>query len=210
MKNRKVPTAKLALGASLIVLLALGGCADRFIRVSVPFPQENPLPFKEYSRIILGEFTESVEPDGYSPDIHVQDFFVEDVATLVEKPVEHMPGLKADSPGLTSLGPALLIVGSLKTVFNKRNIIDEARSRYGDRIRTFKDVQNWRMALNVLFIDAETGNQVAEFSTERQLKEVENTDMRFNYRKLFNQVTDRFVGRLTARERRQDRFLLVE
>jgi hypothetical protein len=77
-------------------------------------------------------------------------------------------------------------------------------------MRTFKDVQNWEMRLEVTMFNAATREKVAEFSATRELKGVENTDRDFNYRKLYNQVTDLFVNRLTTRERQQDRFLLTE
>jgi len=183
---------------------------DRFVRVSVPMPLEEPLPFRQYSRIILGEFKEIVEPENYAPTVHIQDFFTRDVATLIQKPVELLPELTPESSRLGTFGPALLITGSLETKFNRRNVIDETRGRYGDTIRKFKDIQNWRMQLDVILTNTQTGEKVAEFSTARELRGVENTDIEFNYRKLYNQVTDRFVNRLTSEERRHDRFLLVE
>lgn len=210
MKNRNFHPGIRTLGVSLILFVAVSGCMDRFLRVSVPMPQQEPLPFEQYSRIILGEFTETVEPDDYAPSVHIQDFFTRDVATLIRKPVEHIPELTPESSRLDTLGPALLITGSLKTEFSRRNVIDETRSRYGDRVRTFKDVQNWRMQLDVILINSETRKKVARFSTTRELNGVENTDMEFNYRKLYNQVTDLFINRLTSEERRHDRFLLVE
>lgn len=210
MKNRNIRNAATVLTASLFFLLALAGCADNFVRVSVPFPPDNPLPFSTYSRIILGEFTETMESGDYTPDIHIRDFFTRDVATLIEKPVELIPDLTPDSERLATLGPALLITGSLKSSFNRRNMISETRGKYGDHIRAFREVENGSMELTVILTDTLRKEKIAEFSARRQLKEIENPDTRFNYRKLFNHVTDRFVGRLTARERRRDRYLLEE
>ncbi len=208
-KNNSLPAAR-ALSVSLFLLLALGGCMDTYMRVSVPLPTEDPLPLAEYSRVILGSFTETVEPGEYSPGVHIRNFFTDDVATLIEKPIRHVPDLTPDSASLAGYGPALLITGSLKTRFNQRNVINETRSRFGDLMRTFKDVQNWEMRLEVTMFNAATREKVAEFSATRELKGVENTDRDFNYRKLYNQVTDLFVNRLTTRERQQDRFLLTE
>jgi len=210
MQKRNSRRKRIALAASLACVLILSGCSDTLLRVQVPIPNESPMPFDQYSKIILGGFGEKVEPDSFVPEKRVRAFFLKDVSTLIRKPVLDFPELSSDSPRLRTLGPALLITGNLNTTFKKRNIIDETHSKYGDLIRKFKDVQSWNMEMSVEFIDAESGKVISRFNTKRELKEAKHTDMAFNYIKLFNQVTDRFVGRLTVRESMQDRFLLTE
>lgn len=198
-----------------VLILIFVACTDTHIEVRIPIKRPDTVDFDQYERILVKDFDISVTPEKIAFPMSVTNFFLDDFAKFIGKEIRYFKPAEEDgSPpktleeSLKSFPNALLITGSVQTEIKERNRISEKRNKYGDKLRTFVKVQNWSMKMEIRLLESDSGKVVRKFDFDDRLKDSEDADNEFNFKALFDRITDRFIQKVIRKETYQRRYLL--
>ncbi len=190
-----------------VLIFIFASCTETHVEVRIPMERPDAVDFGQYERILVKDFTITVSPETVVVPISVTDFFTKDFAKFIDKEIEYMK--PKEEEGQPPRNNTLLITGSLKTEIKERNRINETRNKFGDKIRSFVKIQNWTMKMEIRLVESASGQVVKKFNFDDRLKDSENADSKFNFKSLFNRITDRFIQKVIRKETYQKRYLLL-
>jgi hypothetical protein len=97
----------------------------------------------------------------------------------------------------------------MKFDINDRNIIRKVKSEAGKKKKKFVSIQHWSMNFEVIITEADTGKELFKKNYESKLKDADPESTDYNFKALFNKVTDNFLKDITKKERFEQRYLLL-
>jgi hypothetical protein len=172
------------------------------ISVRIPVKNKKAVDFKKPRALLYSELKLEDLPKNYDPQQQVEDFFFKDLPKYIKRDVEPLHE-NTDKSG------SLLISGKMKFDINDRNIIRKVKSEAGKKKKKFVSIQHWSMNFEVIITEADTGKELFKKNYESKLKDADPESTDYNFKALFNKVTDNFLKDITKKERFEQRYLLL-
>ncbi len=123
------------------------------------------------------------------------------------------PAAKKD----TLIGPnAYVISGQLVFSIKDRSVLRKVRDDSGKKKKGFVSIQNWSLNLEVIVRDMSNldasgqGKVLFKKNYDSRLREADPEKAEYNFKALFNKVTDRFLKEISRRKRYEKRTLLLD
>lgn len=199
MKNKITLTI-----AALLVLISLS-CSGKRDYVVVPVPVKNikAIDFSSPKEIFYRDLVFENEPKNYQPRQEVTNFFLTDLPRYIKRDIKPIAE-KIDISG------SLLISG--KTVFDikERSVIRNVKDKTGKKERAFVSVQHWTIRFEIAITEQPSGKEVFKKTYESNLSDIDPKESEYNFKALFNKVTDNFIKDLMKKERIEQRYLLLK
>lgn len=203
----------------IICLMVMTGlflsCSQRPLTVRFPTKKEEAIPFKKFEKIFLSALAVESPVTDIDPKRELIDFFTVDFQRAVKRKVEYLPletGATDPLPilkeKLKNFPDSLLITGKLSLDIKSRSIIKDIKNKKGKKQKKFVKIEMWEIKLKVRFIETETFEILKEktFSEKSTDADPEKTD--FNFKSLFDRITDRLILNSTRQVKMQERYLL--
>jgi len=215
MKNRK-NTLRIVMALCVLTVVYLASCARGGVnRVEVRIEVQDPfaVDFDKYDKIVYKGLTIETNLKNYNPDNELKEFFLQDLPKALNKTVEPWDEEKSKEQGEMSPGvKTVVLTGTLKLDVKERSKIEEVEDKAaevpGKKKRAFVAVQHWDLKLTVILKDAADGAEVFNEEFNEKLANVDPENAKFNFEKVFFQITNRLVKKLTKSTRVQRRYLL--
>ncbi|MCI0470778.1 MAG: hypothetical protein L0Y73_03875 [Candidatus Aminicenantes bacterium] len=197
-KNKIVITA-----AALLVLISLS-CSGRkdHVVVSIPAKTIIAVDFSPAKEIFYRHLVFENEPGNYQPRQEVTDFFLTDLPRYIKRDI------KPFAEGIDTSG-SLLISGKMVFGIKERSVIRKVKDKTGKKEKSFVSIQHWTIRLEIAISEQPSGKEVFKKTYENNLSEVDPNESEYNFKALFNKMTDDFIKDLMKKERVEQRYLLL-
>ena len=187
----------------LLVFISVS-CVTKKDHVSVRIPVKNKkaVDFEKPAGLFYIEAILENAPEKYNPRQEVTDFFLKELPRLIKKDVEP---IRED----TDKTGSLLITGKLKFEIKDRSVIKKVKDESGDKKKAFVSVQHWALNFEVIITESDSGKELFKKNYESKLKDAKVEEAEYNFKSLFNTVTDNFIREILRKERFEQRYLLL-
>jgi len=192
-------------------LFAAAACTRGANRMEVQIEVENPhaIDFEKYDKILYQDLALDWPAKDYTPEEQLRTFFLDELAKNIDKHIEPWTGNTADAEaGLPA--NALLITGKLSLEIKERSKIKEQKDETGKVKNVFVGIQHWSMTMAVVMKEGSTGKDIFKQDFTEKLSDVDSseTTTKFNFEKIFFNMTNRLVTRVKKSKTLQRRYLL--
>jgi hypothetical protein len=192
-------------------LFSASACTKGSDRIEVQIEVENPhaIDFEKYDKILYQDLVLDWSAKDFSPEEQLRSFFLDELAKNIDKNIEPWTGNTADAE--TPLpANALLITGKLSLEIKERSKIKEQKDETGKGKNVFVAIQHWSMTMAVVMKDTSTGKDIFKQDFTEKLSDVDSseTTTKFNFEKIFFNMTNRLVMTVKKTKRLQRRYLL--
>jgi len=196
--------SKIFLTIIMAVVFISVSCVIKKDHVSVRIPVKNKkaVDFEKPTGLFYKEAILESAPENYNPRQDVTDFFLKDLRRFIKKDIEPITE-DADKTG------SLLITGKLKFEIKERSIIKKVKDKSGDKKKAFVSIQHWSLDFEVIITEADSGKELFKKNYESKLKDADPEEAEYNFKALFNKVTDNFIKEILRKERFEQRYLLL-
>lgn len=202
---RQKTISKIVLSILVLFLILLADCSvtTDHLLVRIPYRHEKAVDFDKYEKIVYSPCkltgTESIKD--YDPRQEVTGFFLKDLSQAVKREIH---------PGEAASGEkALIVSGELKIEIKERSVIRKVKGESGGRKKAFVPVQHWTLELKVKVREASSDKELFFNTYESKLKDADPGKGEYNFKALFNKVTDKLIREITRKEKFQQRYLLL-
>lgn len=200
MKNRNIIIITIITLAALTSFSCIVG--KDHVSVRIPVKDSRAIDFKTPKAIWYRDLVIENQPKDYQSRQQVTDFFLQDLPRVIKRDVEVLPE-EADKSN------SLIISGTMKFDIKDRSVIRKVRADDGEKKKTFVSVQHWAMDFEVIIIASDSGKEVFKKNYESKLKDADPKEADYNFKALFNTVTDNFLKDMMRKERFEQRYLLL-
>lgn len=219
MKRKK---NKLVLPVLLVGIFLSISCSVSRDHVVVKIQVKDPgaVDFNRWEKILYTGPVVKNLPKNYNPNPVISDFFLKEFSQVIKRDVEllNIESFQAGPIGfivliireLTQSPHSLLVSSHLTMEIKGRSIIQTVKKESGKKEKDFVSVQNWVMMLEIALTDINTGKIVFKKDYNSTLKEADPQKPEYNFKSLFNELTDRFIRQVTKESRYEERFLLAK
>jgi hypothetical protein len=195
----------------LFYLFSAAACTKVSGRLEVRIEVENPdaVDFEKYDRILYKDLTLEWPAKDYTPEEQLRNFFLDELAKNIDKNIEPWAGNPSDAEAEIPAN-ALLITGKLTLEIKERSKIKEQKDKTGKTKNVFVGIQHWSMTMAVVMKDGGTGKDIFKQDFTEKLSEVDSseTTTKFNFEKIFFNMTNRLIIKVQKTKRMQRRYLL--
>lgn len=198
MKSKYIIITMLVL--PVFVFLSCVTSSDH-VSVRIPVKYKGAVDFDKPKVIYYDELVLENVPQNYKPQQEIKEFFLEDLPRYIKRDVEH---LQEDADKSNSL----VISGKMKFDIKDRSVIRKVSTETGKK-KTFVSVQHWAMNFEIIITEAGTGKEIFKKNYDSKLKDADPEEADYNFKALFNNVTDKFLKDVTRKERFEQRYLLL-
>lgn len=192
-------------------LFFTASCTRGSDRIEVRIEVENPhaIDFEKYDKILYKDLSLEWPAKDFTPEEQLKSFFLEELARNIDKNIEPWTGNTSDPETGIPAG-ALLITGKLTLEIKERSKIKEQKDETGKTKNVFVGIQHWSMTMALVMKDGDTGKNVFKQDFTEKLSDVDTseTTTKFNFEKIFFNMTNRLVMRVKKTKRMQRRYLL--
>jgi len=206
MKN-KIPILLL----SLFVFIS---CTQKTMIVKIPMNIGDRVPFEKFETIFIGGFdiTASIsDPDPQKELIH---FFTDDFQQAIKKKIEYVdikngsvPKLDAIKKKLKMHPNTLFITGKFTIDIKTRSIVKDVKEK---KKKAFVKIQIWEMTWNMIMIDSDSLKTIKKMTFDSKMKDADPQKNQFNFKSLFDDLTEQFMQNVRKRYKFQNRYLLKD
>jgi hypothetical protein len=211
-KSKRLIIVGFGFMAVLFYLFSAASCTRGAVgNMEVQFEVENPhaIDFEKYNKILYQDLTLEWPAKDFSPDEQLRSFFLDELAKNIGKSIEPWAGSTSE-PGTAIPAGALLITGKLALEIKERSKIKEQKDETGKVKNVFVGIQHWSMTMDVVMKDGSTGKDIFKQEFTEKLSDVDSseTTTKFNFEKIFFNMTNRLVMRVKKTKTMQRRYLL--
>lgn len=187
----------------LLVLMSLS-CATTSDHISVRIPVKNKkaIDFEKAKVVLYDRFKIENNPEGYEPQQQVEDFFLKDLSKYIKRDIQV---LNDD----TNKDGAFIFSGKMTFDIKERSVIRKRKSESGKKEKKFVTVQHWTLNFEIVITDSDSGKELFKKDYESKLKDTDPEEADYNFKSLFNKVTDNFIKEIIRKERFEQRYLLL-
>jgi len=210
-KSKRLIIAGFGFMLVFFYLFAAAACTRGANRIEVQIEVENPhaIDFEKYDKILYQDLALDWPAKDYTPEEQIRSFFLDELAKNIDKHIESWTGNTADAEaGLPA--NALLITGKLSLEIKERSKIKEQKDETGKVKNVFVGIQHWSMTMAVVMKESSTGKDIFKQDFTEKLSDVDSseTTTKFNFEKIFFNMTNRLVTRVKKSKTLQRRYLL--
>jgi hypothetical protein len=210
-KSKRLLIAGFGFMLVLFYLFSAVSCRGGVGNMEVQFEVENPhaIDFEKYDKIFYQDLTLEWPAQDFSPGEQLKNFFLDELAKNIGKNIESWSGSTSE-PGTGILAGALLITGKLTLEIKERSKIKEQKDETGKVKNVFVGIQHWSMTMDLAMKDGSTGKDIFKQEFTEKLSDVDSseTTTKFNFEKIFFNMTNRLVMRVKKTKTMQRRYLL--
>lgn len=170
--------------------------------VRIPVKDKKAVDFEKPKGIFYNEAIIEKVPEKYNPSQDVTDFFLKDLPRFIKRDIEPV---KQDSDKTGSL----IISGNLKFEIKDRSIIKKIKNKAGKKEKSFVSVQHWALNFEIIITESDSGKELFKKNYESKLNDADPGKAEYNFKALFNKVTDNFIKEILRKERFEQRYLLL-
>jgi hypothetical protein len=142
------------------------------------------------------------------------DFFTHEFQKTLNRKIEYFEPEKNAADSIQSLREklknfpnSLLITGKFKTDVKTRSIVKDIKKETKKK-KAFVKIELWEMELEVEYIDTNSFKTLGKKTIRSNLKDADPTKTEFNFKSLFDKITDQFLQESQKKVRIQVRYLL--
>ncbi len=210
-KSKRLIIAGFGFMLVFFYLVAAAACTSGANRMEVQIEVENPhaIDFEKYDKILYQDLALDWPAKDYRPEEQLRTFFLDELAKNIGKHIEPRTGNTADAEaGLPA--NALLITGKLSLEIKERSKIKEQKDETGKVKNIFVGIAHWSMTMAVVMKESSTGKDIFKQDFTEKLSDVDSseTTTKFNFEKIFFNMTNRLVTRVKKSKTLQRRYLL--
>jgi hypothetical protein len=193
----------LLMTAAFLVFISLS-CSGRRDYVVVPVPVKNikAIDFNSPKEIFYQDLVFENEPKNYQPRQEVADFFLTDLPRYIKRDI------KPFSEDIDK-SSSLLISGKMTFDIKERSVIRDVKDKTGKKEKGFVSVQHWTIRFEIAITEPSSGKEVFKKTYESNLNDIDPKESEYNFKALFNKMTDNFIKDLLKKERVEQRYLLL-
>ena len=190
-------------------------CSQKPLIIKFPVPVQGAIPFNKFDKIFIGGFhldTPITDPD---PETELSHFFTTDFQQAVKRKIEYLPLEKGLTDPMTTLREklknypnSLLITGKFTIDIKTRSMVKDVKNKSGKKKKAFVKIQLWEMKMKVAFIETDAFNILKEDTFTEKLKDADPQKGKFNFKSLFDSITDRLLQKSLKKFKIQERYLL--
>jgi hypothetical protein len=200
----------------LIVMISLFVfCSEKPLIIKFQATEKGAIPFKKFEKIFVSGFTLDSPVTDPDPQGELIDFFTNDFQQAIKRKVEYLPLETGSSEPITILKEklknipnSLLITGEFSIDIKTRSIIKEVKNKNGKKQKAFVKIQLWNMEMKVIFIETDTFTTLRENTFIEKLKDADPRKTTFNFKSLFDGITERLIQKSLKQVKIQERYLL--
>ena len=202
---------------ALAILVGASCASQSTLQVTVPVNAPDAIKFLDYDKVFYGGINIQAEVEPIEPGKNLADFFTDEFSQIVGREITPLPlDPEAAKTGrsieerVSHIPNSLLIKGEFSIDIKSQNIVKDEKGRSKKKVRVLSKVELWEMKLSVSFIETETGKPVAVHSMTTRMKDADPEKRSYNFKSLFDDITDQFVRKATRKVRMEKRTLLLK
>lgn len=204
MKN-KIPVLLL----SLFIFIS---CAQKPLIVKIPMNIDDRVPFEKFDTIFIGGFDITAPISDPDPQKELIHFFTDDFQRAIKKKIEYVdikngsvPKLDAIKKKLKTHPNTLFITGKFIIDIKTRSIVKDVKKK-----KAFVKIQIWEITWNMVMIDSDSLKTIKKMTFDSKMKDANPQKNQFNFKTLFDNLTERFMQNVRKRFKFQNRYLLKD
>ena len=205
---------------SIVILLFFISCGEtRHIPVYITVQSKKVIDFQKYEKLLYMDLKTESLPEKIGAEKKIKHFFLKELSQTIKKDVEplnqkDMPAEKSDKRdslrnAIKEIPNALLITGKLECEIKKRSRVKQVKDKSGAKVKKFIKIQDWRVKLTITMLDSNSGKTIFENNFQSFMREADPQKAEFNFKKLFDNVADKYLRQIKKGSQSTRRFLLT-
>ena len=207
----------LSLFMGSLTILLLASCAQsNTVQVNVPVEDPDAIKFMDYDKVFYGGIQIQADIDPVNPEEALTLFFTSEFERIIDREITPLRTKKeGEKPTrsieerMKNIPKSLLIKGEFSVDIKAQNIVKDEKGESKKKVRVLSKVELWVMKLSVTFIETETWTPIITHSMTTRLKDADPEKRSFNFKSLFDDITDQFIRKATRTKRMEKRTLLL-
>ena len=202
---------RIVLSILTLILLVTASCSSssNHVVVRIPVQLQSQVNFEKPGKIFYQALTLENLPGKYDPRPLLDEFFIDEFAKIIDKKVEPLEKEK-NQERLNKHPDAMLISGKIVLDIKDRSIIKKIKDKSGKKGKGFVSIQHWEMNMEILLTLPSTNKTLHKKTYTGNIKEAEPGKIDFNFKSLFNDLTDSFIKEVTKKKKFEERILLLK
>lgn len=200
-----------------IITIFVSCSKQNHVEIRIPVKIKNAINYKSYDKIFVGDFKIESTLETLNPEVELYQFFIEEFSQSMNKKIEKLSSPDTENETeqslkekLKNLPNTLFITGKLKIDIKTRSIVKTVKGISSGKTKAFVKVHLWDMSLTVTMIDSNSGKMVSETTFNEKLKDADPKKIKYNFKLMFDNITDRIIRKSIRKIRSQKRYLLLK
>jgi hypothetical protein len=198
----------------IICLFVFISCAQKPVTVKIPMDIEDRVPFEKFETIFIGGFDISSPISDPDPKKELIRFFTDEFQQAIKKKIEYVdltngsiPRLEAIKKKLRIHPNSLFITGKFTIDIKTRSIVKDVKKK---QKKAFVKIQIWEMTWKMTIIDSVSLKTMKQMTFDSKMKDADPKKNQFNFKTLFDNMTERFMQNVRKKYKFQNRYLLKD
>lgn len=198
----------------LLLLTALAACTEKTLVVQFPSRLKEAVSFKKFDKIFLSGLNIQSTIKSPDPKIELIDFFTGEYPKVINRKIEYvefeenaLDRSQALKEKLMNFPNSLLITGTFKTDIKTRSIVRDIKSD-SQKKKAFVQIELWEMLLELEYIETDSFKTLEKRTFRANIRDADPKKTEFNFKSLFDKITDQFLLESQKKFKIQERYLL--
>lgn len=196
----------------LICMFVFISCTKKPLIVRIPVDQESRVAYEKFDAIFIGGFDITAPISDPDPKKELIKFFTDEFQQAIQKKIEHVEietdtenRLESIKNKLRKHPNTLFITGKFTIDIKTRSIVKNVKEK---KKKAFVKIQLWEMTWKLVMIESDSLKTISQQTFDSKLKDADPRKAQFNFKSLFDNLTERFMQNIKKKFKFQNRYLL--
>lgn len=196
----------------LICIFVFISCTKKPLIVRIPVNQESRVAYEKFDAIFIGGFDITAPISDPDPKKKLIKFFTDEFQQAIQKKIEHVEietdpenRLESIKNKLRKHPNTLFITGKFTIDIKTRSIVKKVKEK---KKKAFVKIQLWEMTWKLVMIDSDSLKTISQQTFDSKMKDADPNKAQFNFKSLFDNLTERFMHNIKKKFKFQNRYLL--